>query len=343
MKETSRVLVVDDEQEALAFAAGILEGEGSVEVRAARGTREAMPVAADMRPDLILLPCAEVPKWARFLAKVKDDDSFPTPVLLAVTNGEPVAGIEACLGAGADDAIGRDLCPALLARRIHALVGSRRLQEDLAAERERHDLTRTHAEHRFEEMTAVCLKDLDVRVPGAKERATEARAIVQFMTDRLDLPPDRGKKLEFAALFHEIGKVGLPEGLARKHYRAMSGPEKAPYHQYATIGAGIVNSSRSCWQSADAVYHQLENYDGSGFPDGLMGEELSRGARILRAIVLYDELRRRATRRRRSSRRRAGPCTPSLTRGSPTCSWSTCPARRRRAATVTRSTSGWTS
>jgi len=53
----------------------------------------------------------------------------------------------------------------------------------------------------------------------------------------------------------------------------------------------VISTVTGYKEAADAVYHQLENLDGSGFPDELMGEEIPIGARILRAIVFHEELR----------------------------------------------------
>jgi HD-GYP domain-containing protein (c-di-GMP phosphodiesterase class II) len=54
----------------------------------------------------------------------------------------------------------------------------------------------------------------------------------------------------------------------------------------------IVSTVTGFKESANVIYHQLENYDGSGIPDGLMGDEISIGAKIIRAIVFQEELYR---------------------------------------------------
>jgi len=62
------------------------------------------------------------------------------------------------------------------------------------------------------------------------------------------------------------------------------------FQNYTTIGAVIISTMTGYRESAEAVHHQLENYDGSGFPDGLMGNDINIGARILRAIVFQEDL-----------------------------------------------------
>ena len=89
---------------------------------------------------------------------------------------------------------------------------------------------------------------------------------------------------------HEIGKVGLPDTVSGKHYDALPDPLKQTYRQHPTIGAMILSTISGCRESAKGVHHQLENQDGSGFPDGLVGEEIPLNARVLRAVVLQEEL-----------------------------------------------------
>ncbi len=87
-------------------------------------------------------------------------------------------------------------------------------------------------------------------------------------------------------------KIGLPEGFADKRIAAMSPDERTIFNQYTIIGSRIISTISGFDGSAEAIYHQLENYDGSGIPDGLMGPEIPMGARIIRSVVLQEELAR---------------------------------------------------
>jgi hypothetical protein len=165
------------------------------------------------------------------------------------------------------------------------------LQEDLKAEEERLSATNTLLKTNFEELTTILLKILEVRVPGASDRAYDAKACVKFIAKKLEFPHERRKQLVFAALLHEIGKVGLPDSVAGKLYHNLPPTLKTAYRQHPTIGSMIISTMTGYRESAEAVHHQLENYDGSGFPDGLMADEIPCHARILRAVVFQEELR----------------------------------------------------
>ena len=118
---------------------------------------------------------------------------------------------------GADDYIEKGLCPYILLPRVRSLVGAKMLQDELKAEEERLSATNTLLKTNFEELTTILLKILEVRVPGASDRAHDAKACVKFIAERLQFPHEKRKQIVFAALLHEIGKVGLPDGVAGKH------------------------------------------------------------------------------------------------------------------------------
>ncbi|MGD0232857.1 MAG: HD domain-containing phosphohydrolase [Syntrophorhabdales bacterium] len=317
-RERSRILVVNEDHMVLDLIAGILRNDASIEVRCARGTREGQAAASEMAPDLVICPCRDAAGWVGFLGRMRHDDAFPSPLLLLLGDGagggqERGSGDTAARGPapqcpddtglysqaplspsvknaldGADDYIELSLCRPFLRTRISALVGARRLQEELKGVNERLAKARGRMERYYAETTAISLKVLEVSMPGAGDRAREALDFASFIAARLGLPVEKRKKLEFAALFHEIGKVGLPDGLMRQRYHSLPEAQRAAYRQYALIGATIVADATPYRESADAICHQLENYDGSGFPDGLLGEEIPSGARVLRAVVLYE-------------------------------------------------------
>lgn len=128
-------------------------------------------------------------------------------------------------------------------------------------------------------------------MPGASDRAETARAIADFLTQRLGLRDEKRKHIVFAALVHEIGKIGLPDEMACKHFCNLPAHLAPVFQQHVTVGSMVISTITGYRETAEAVYHQLQNWDGSGFPGELMGDEIPIGARILRAIVFQEELR----------------------------------------------------
>lgn len=103
------------------------------------------------------------------------------------------------------------------------------------------------------------------------------------------LSEDRIKRLEQAALFHDIGKIGLADSVLNK-----DGPLTAEEFElvkgHPEHGAEIIHSIPFLKDRAPIVRFHHENFDGSGYPAGLEGEQIPLEARILRIVDAYDAL-----------------------------------------------------
>jgi putative nucleotidyltransferase with HDIG domain len=104
------------------------------------------------------------------------------------------------------------------------------------------------------------------------------------VTDELEL-----RALEAAALLHDTGKLAIPEHILNKPDR-LTDAEFETMKTHASIGAEILSPIDFPFPVVPIVRHHHENWDGSGYPDGLRGEAIPIGARILSVIDCYDAL-----------------------------------------------------
>ena len=92
-----------------------------------------------------------------------------------------------------------------------------------------------------------------------------------------------------AGLLHDIGKIGVPEVVLRKR-GALDDGEWTLMRRHPVIGAQIV-APFECLAGADVVIrHHHERHDGSGYPDGLVGQAIPIGARIVAVADVFDAL-----------------------------------------------------
>jgi putative nucleotidyltransferase with HDIG domain len=97
------------------------------------------------------------------------------------------------------------------------------------------------------------------------------------------------KALEAAALLHDTGKIAVPEHILNKPGKLTPAEfEKMKLH--APIGAEILSSIEFPYPVVPIVRHHHENWDGSGYPDGLKGQDIPLGARILSVVDCFDAL-----------------------------------------------------
>ena len=95
--------------------------------------------------------------------------------------------------------------------------------------------------------------------------------------------------IDAAALLHDIGKLGIPDRLLDKP-GPLTQEEYNHVKQHATIGADILSAVAFPGPLAVIVRHHHENWDGSGYPDGLRGDAIPIGARVLSIVDCYDAL-----------------------------------------------------
>ncbi len=97
------------------------------------------------------------------------------------------------------------------------------------------------------------------------------------------------KALEAAALLHDMGKIAVPEHILNKPGRLTTGEfEKMKLH--ASVGADILSSIKFPYPVVPIVRHHHENWDGTGYPDGLRTTQIPLGARILAVVDCFDAL-----------------------------------------------------
>lgn len=97
------------------------------------------------------------------------------------------------------------------------------------------------------------------------------------------------KAIEAAALLHDMGKLAVPEHILNKP-GPLNPSELARMKTHASIGADILSSIEFPYPVVPIVRHHHENWDGTGYPDGLKGTEIPVGARILSVVDCFDAL-----------------------------------------------------
>ena len=97
------------------------------------------------------------------------------------------------------------------------------------------------------------------------------------------------RDVEHAAVLHDIGKIGIPSELLRKRGPLDSG-EREHMREHPEIGARILEPVERLRQLAPLVRFSHECWDGSGYPDGLAGEQIPLGARIISVCDAFDAM-----------------------------------------------------
>jgi HD-GYP domain-containing protein (c-di-GMP phosphodiesterase class II) len=118
-------------------------------------------------------------------------------------------------------------------------------------------------------------------------RVTEYTRMMLAMMPQI--PKPTADAIVAAAHVHDLGKVGAQDGSLKKP-GALTADERAELQQHAAIGAEIVDRLEAYKPSVAVIRHHHERWDGTGYPDGLTGERIPLGSRIIAVADAFDAM-----------------------------------------------------
>ncbi|HAG49856.1 MAG TPA: hypothetical protein DHU69_01375 [Deltaproteobacteria bacterium] len=133
---------------------------------------------------------------------------------------------------------------------------------------------------------AQALETRDAYTRGHTERTAR---LALAIAERLELPEKTKERLKYAAILHDIGKIGIPDNILNKPGK-LTDEEYTFIKQHSIRGAEIVKQVDALKLVATIILHHHERWDGSGYPDGLKGEKIPIEARIVSVLDAFDAM-----------------------------------------------------
>ena len=109
------------------------------------------------------------------------------------------------------------------------------------------------------------------------------------MGEHLGLPEEQITALRRAGVVHDIGKVAIPDAIILKPSR-LTPDEWKLMQEHPVVGERICAPLKSFRSVLPIIRHHHEKFNGSGYPDGLVGEAIPITARVLQVVDVYDAL-----------------------------------------------------
>lgn len=149
------------------------------------------------------------------------------------------------------------------------------------------------AKKQAEDMSLLLIKTLsdtieakDEYTRGHSYRVSEYSSLI---AEKMGLSKEEISRIKYAATLHDIGKIGVPDTVLNKPSR-LTGEEYEIIKTHSSIGADILENIEMISYTSDIARHHHERYDGKGYPDGLVGDESSIGARIVAVADSFDAM-----------------------------------------------------
>ncbi|HUK26467.1 MAG TPA: HD domain-containing phosphohydrolase [Terriglobales bacterium] len=195
------------------------------------------------------------------------------PIILVTALSDKQDRIEG-IQAGADDFLSRPVDRIELLARVRSLLKLKQRTDELErAESVLFTLARS-------------IEGKDAYTHGHCERLTEYSAA---LGSHLGLPVEQVVALRRAGVVHDIGKIAVPDSIILKP-TSLTPEEWKIMREHPVIGERICAPLKSFRAVLPIIRHHHEKFDGSGYPDGLRGEDIPVTARVLQIVDVYDAL-----------------------------------------------------
>ena len=291
------VVIVDDQTSARTMLRHIIQDIGEQLVVHDFGEADAALTWCNAnRPDLLLLdyrmPGMDGLQLAKAFRRPLRNRDVPI-VLITVVGDEPLR--QAALDAGVIDFLVKPVRPRELRARCRNLLQLRQQSESVkqrALSLEQRLLLSMHeVEERERETLSRLARAIEYRDTGTSAYLERMAHVAGLIAEELGLFEDEVRMIEMSAPLHDIGKIAIPDAILMKA-GPLTDEETAIMRRHPRIGHELLSGSQNRFIQAGALIalRHHERFDGSGYPDGQVGEEIALEARIVAVADVFDAL-----------------------------------------------------
>ncbi len=294
----SRILVVDDERHVRSIIGSTLERQG-YEVLLATSGSEGLQMLEQNAFDLVLSDIVmQNGNGIALLERIRAQHPHLPVVMVSAIHDTSVA-IDA-MRRGAYDYLLKPFEQEHLVNTVQRALDHRQalqdshnyqqnLEEVVRARTEMLRLAMESLEHSYD-VTLEALGDaLDLKDSETEGHSKRVTAYTIALARAIGISPSQIKVIARGAFLHDIGKMAIPDEILRKPGK-LSPEEQATMREHCVRGYNMLRKIPFLAESAEIVYSHQEHYDGSGYPNGLHGDEIPVGARIFAVADALDAM-----------------------------------------------------
>ncbi len=269
-----RILVVDDDEQVRYLLRYLLSHEG-FEVDDAATADEAFDrLSADV-PDVILLDLHLSGRSGHdVVPRLRSDPRTRFVPVVMITGGATRKDKLDAISAGVTDFLGKPFDGEELVARVRNLVRLKRF---------------TDAFEEAQEVIVALAGTIDARDPYTAGHSERVSYYAEMLGKTIGLSFEEQKVLHFGGLFHDIGKIAIRDDVLLKPGK-LTPEEFKEIQRHPVAGRELLKGMRTIEAAMPIVYHHHERFDGSGYPEGRMGDNIPLLARVASVADVYDAL-----------------------------------------------------
>ena len=272
--KTGTVVVADDLQPNIDLLRRILTSDGYA-VHAATDGAEGLALTLKESPDVVvtdvMMPGMTGFELCRHIKENKATRLIPVVMVTGLAHTrERIEGINA----GADDFLTKPINAQELQARVRSLVRLKRFTDELDS---------------AESVILSLALTVEARDPYTGGHCARMASYASLFGEALGLPEDEVAALSRGGYLHDVGKVGVPDAVLLKPGR-LTEDEFALIRQHTIIGDRLCGDLKLLRLVKPIVRSHHERLDGTGYPDGLRGDEIPLLAQIMAIVDVYDAL-----------------------------------------------------
>jgi putative two-component system response regulator len=292
----ARILIIDDEPDDVTLLEGILRAAGYTQIASTSDPKRGMEMHGEYMPDLVLLDLEMEPvDGLEVMASWSDPSASLAPPILVFTGNATPEITQKVVQQGADDFIRKPQDPTEIIVRVESLLTHYFFQQhlenqNLMLEERVRERTDELENARMETLNRLALA-AEYRDDDTGEHTRRVGRSAALLAEAIGLSKVEIDNIGKAAPLHDVGKIGIPDGILLKPAK-LTDEEFDTMKTHAAIGAQILSGSESdvLDLAAEIALTHHERWGGAGYPGGASEGQIALEGRIVSLCDVFDAL-----------------------------------------------------
>jgi putative two-component system response regulator len=270
----ARILIVDDDEQVRGLLRRVLAAAG-YSIEELSSAEDALARIREDPPDLVLLDLNLPDKSGHeVLEAVRSEPATRLLPVVMITGAASTAERLRAQSVGVTDFLTKPFSSEELLPRVRALVLLKRFADE-------HEHT--------EKVILMLAKTIDARDPYTAGHSGRVAEYADRLAIRMGVEVDARLEMRRGALFHDLGKIVIPDSVLLKP-GTLTSAEREIVEEHPTVGHELLSPMRTMRRTLPVVQLHHERLDGSGYPQGLSGSAIPLPVRIVTVADIFDAL-----------------------------------------------------